>query len=78
MSTHANLGYSHIEQNQSGKDVSANAMADRIADALTDDFTQAVTGSAELPFYPAWGGWLSILAFAAIAWVLIRIPARRQ
>ncbi len=39
-------------------------------------FTRLLTGSDELPFYPAWGGWLSIAAFAAIAWILIRIPVR--
>jgi uncharacterized oligopeptide transporter (OPT) family protein len=27
--------------------------------------------------YQAWGGWLSLAAFAALAWVLVRIPARR-
>jgi putative OPT family oligopeptide transporter len=26
-------------------------------------------------FVPAWGGWLSLIAFAAIAYVLIKIPA---
>jgi hypothetical protein len=36
--------------------------------------TQAITGADQLPFYAAFGGWLSILAFAAIAWVLIRVP----
>jgi putative OPT family oligopeptide transporter len=39
-------------------------------------FTQLLTGREELPFYAAWGGWLSIAAFAAIAWILIRIPVR--
>ncbi|MBK9166308.1 MAG: oligopeptide transporter, OPT family [Bryobacterales bacterium] len=38
--------------------------------------THAVTGLDAFPFYEAWGGWLSLLAFAAIAWVLIRIPQR--
>jgi len=37
-------------------------------------FTEVLTGSSELPFFPALGGWLSLLGFAAIAWVLIRIP----
>ena len=39
-------------------------------------FTRLLTGKDELPFYAALGGWLSILAFAAIAWILIKIPAR--
>ncbi|HWQ56302.1 MAG TPA: oligopeptide transporter, OPT family [Bryobacteraceae bacterium] len=38
--------------------------------------THLVTGREALPFYAAWGGWLSLAAFAAIAWVLIRIPLK--
>ena len=41
-------------------------------------FTKALTGSSELPFFPAWGGWLSLLGFALVAWVLIRIPLRSR
>jgi putative OPT family oligopeptide transporter len=40
-------------------------------------FTHVLTGADTLPFYPAWGGWLSLAAFAAVAWVLIRIPMGR-
>jgi uncharacterized oligopeptide transporter (OPT) family protein len=40
-------------------------------------FTHMLTGSDELPFFAAWGGWLSLVGFAAIAWVLVRLPARR-
>ncbi|MBZ5728771.1 MAG: oligopeptide transporter, OPT family [Acidobacteriia bacterium] len=36
--------------------------------------TRLLTGSDELGFFSAWGGWLSLLGFAAVAWVLIRIP----
>jgi len=36
--------------------------------------TRLLTGSDQLSFYPAWGGWLSLIGFAAIAYVLIRIP----
>jgi OPT family oligopeptide transporter len=39
--------------------------------------THLVTGRDELGFVAAWGGWLSLIGFAAVAWVLIRIPARR-
>jgi putative OPT family oligopeptide transporter len=39
--------------------------------------TRLVTRSDELGFYPSWGGWLSLAAFAAIAWVLVRMPGRR-
>jgi putative OPT family oligopeptide transporter len=41
-------------------------------------FTHLLTGADELPFFPALGGWLSVLGFAAIAYVLIRVPARNQ
>jgi putative OPT family oligopeptide transporter len=37
-------------------------------------FTKLVTGGDEFSFLPAWGGWLSLVGFAALAWVLIRIP----
>src|SRR6266851_5454843 len=40
--------------------------------------TRLLTGRDELSFFPAWGGWLSLLGFTAVAYVLVRIPARRQ
>lgn len=40
--------------------------------------TRLLTGRDELSFFPAWGGWLSLLGFAAVAYALVRIPARRQ
>ena len=46
--------------------------------AGVSSFTKALTGSGELPFFPAWGGWLSLLGFALVAWVLIRIPLRSK
>jgi len=39
-------------------------------------FTRLLTGSDQLGFFPAWGGRLSLVGFAAVAWVLIRIPLR--
>ena len=39
-------------------------------------FTRLATGSDEFAFYAAWGGWLSLAAFVAIAYGLIRIPLR--
>jgi OPT family oligopeptide transporter len=39
--------------------------------------THVLTGRDELSFFPAWGGWLSLVGFAAVAWVLIRIPTNR-
>jgi putative OPT family oligopeptide transporter len=40
--------------------------------------TRLLTGRDELSFFPAWGGWLSLVGFAAVAYVLVRIPVRRQ
>jgi hypothetical protein len=37
-------------------------------------FTKLLTGSDEFGFFHTWGGWLSYAGFAAVAWVLIRIP----
>ena len=39
-------------------------------------FTKLLTGADQFPFFPALGGWLSLAGYAALAWVLIRIPAR--
>jgi putative OPT family oligopeptide transporter len=36
--------------------------------------TKLIAGSDEFGFFPAWGGWLSYVGFAAVAWMLIRIP----
>jgi hypothetical protein len=41
-------------------------------------FTRLITGNDQFGFYPAWGGWLSLIGFLGIAWVLIRIPTRRE
>ncbi len=40
--------------------------------------THVFTGLTELPFLANWGGWLSLIAFALIAYVLIRIPLRKR
>lgn len=37
-------------------------------------FTHVLTGSDEFGIFQTWGGWLSYVGFAAVAWVLIRIP----
>jgi hypothetical protein len=33
---------------------------------------------ATFGFYPSWGGWLSLIGFASVAYVLIAIPLRRN
>jgi putative OPT family oligopeptide transporter len=40
-------------------------------------FTALVAGSPEFGFYSSSGGWLSLIAFAAIAYVLVWIPLAR-
>lgn len=39
-------------------------------------FTQVLTGSPGFGFYATWGGWLSLLGFAALAYALIAIPRK--
>jgi len=39
-------------------------------------FLAGMPAIATFSFYPAWGGWLSLIGFAAIAYVLVRIPTR--
>jgi putative OPT family oligopeptide transporter len=41
-------------------------------------FLAKVPSFATFSFCPAWGGWLSLIGFASIAYVLIRVPARRS
>ena len=40
--------------------------------------THLLTGRDELPFLASWGGWLSLIAFAALGYSLIRLPLRRK
>ena len=40
-------------------------------------FLAGVPALGQFAFFPAWGGWLSLLGFASVAYVLIRIPAAR-
>jgi OPT family oligopeptide transporter len=37
-------------------------------------FTRVLVRSDEFSFFPAWGGWLSILGFGSVAYILVRIP----
>jgi len=41
-------------------------------------FLTGIPAIATFRFYRAWGGWLSLIGFAAIAYVLIRIPAKAE
>jgi putative OPT family oligopeptide transporter len=40
--------------------------------------TQLLTGAPQFSFYDAWGGWLSLIGFASLAYLLIAIPARHE
>jgi uncharacterized oligopeptide transporter (OPT) family protein len=37
-----------------------------------------LTGGPEFGFYQGWGGWLSLLGFASLAWMLIALPRGRS
>lgn len=37
---------------------------------------EILTGARALPFYDKWGGWLSLVGFASVAYALIRMPER--
>src|SRR5580658_586062 len=41
-------------------------------------FLTGIPAIATFSFAPAWGGWLSLIGFAALAYVLIRIPAHAE
>jgi putative OPT family oligopeptide transporter len=40
--------------------------------------TRILTGQDDLPFLAGWGGWLSLIAFGIIGYVLIQIPLRKS
>jgi putative OPT family oligopeptide transporter len=40
--------------------------------------TKLLTGFDKLPFLDAWGGWISLVAFAVIAYCLICLPLRKK
>jgi putative OPT family oligopeptide transporter len=40
--------------------------------------TALATGSDQFGFFPKWGSWLSVAGFAALAWLLVRVPSRRR
>ena len=40
-------------------------------------FTKVLTGADQLSFFESFGSWLSLVGFAAIAFVLVIMPRRR-
>ena len=40
--------------------------------------TKLLTGFDALPFLAPWGGWISLVAFSVIGYVLIRLPLRKS
>ena len=44
---------------------------------LAITFLSGINSFGQAAFYPALGGWLSLLMFGAIAYILIAIPVRR-
>ncbi len=40
--------------------------------------TKVITGLDELPFLAGWGGWISVAAFAVIAYSLIKVPVKKS
>ena len=46
--------------------------------AKIPSLTQLLTHQEDLPFLADWGGWLSLIAFGIIGYVLVQIPLRRS
>jgi putative OPT family oligopeptide transporter len=46
-----------------------------LAVSAVPSLTSVVAGADHFAWFPQWGGWLSVGGFAAVAYVLIRIPA---
>jgi len=49
-----------------------------LAVSTVPSLTQAFAGARQFSWFPAWGGWLSLIGFASVAYVLIVIPARSR
>ena len=41
-------------------------------------FAHWLSGANQLSFLPAWGGWISLAAFAIIGYVLIHLPLQKM
>ena len=37
-------------------------------------FTRLFAGLGELPFFADWGGWLSLIVFGVVGYILVRLP----
>jgi uncharacterized oligopeptide transporter (OPT) family protein len=46
--------------------------------AGVSSLTKVITGLGELPFLANWGGWISLVAFGTLAYVLIHVPLRKK
>lgn len=44
--------------------------------ANAPSLTRMLSGSNQFGWFGAWGGWLSLVGFAAVGWVLVAIPLR--
>jgi Kef-type K+ transport system membrane component KefB len=44
----------------------------------TPPLARLLTGANQFSFYPSWGGWLSLIGFAALAYVLVGVPNSRR
>jgi uncharacterized oligopeptide transporter (OPT) family protein len=40
-------------------------------------FTKLFTGATALPVFTEYGGWLSLIVFAVVGWILVRSPFRK-
>ncbi|MGD0015322.1 MAG: oligopeptide transporter, OPT family [Bryobacteraceae bacterium] len=44
----------------------------------TPSLARLLTGANQFSFYPGWGGWLSLIGFAVVAYVLVGVPNSRR
>ncbi len=49
-----------------------------LAVSTLPSLTQMLGGGKEFSWFPAWGGWLSLIGYASVAYVLIRIPSKHR
>jgi len=49
-----------------------------LAVSSVPSLTRVLTGADQFSWFDAWGGWLSLVGFAAVAYVLIGLPNRKR